>query len=449
MKIEQENTQSVPALLCNACGVDAQETKSLCCEAAGIIDPVCATAEALIPHEKLREAASVDAALIAQERPPAQPVVGYKPLSQPDERADYEKEFPVPEGLQYCTNRDKYSVPRELLELCFRNFNGGGDSLTGTEHARAYKELRALLAEPADHPVPSAAEETEVLGYRAVRTKPLGNARLDRPLLTQVREGWDPAYSVTPLVDQVHVTRLKAENERLQRNRDMWKGQVERQAEKLTTLRAENEVLRKAAAQSQSDPVCEWLLVSHPDGTEWTVKYGSKEHDRALRATHLSTVPLEPKAEPPALKAQALGEPAVRLELVVNRVTNGRHIRKWDMIGDLSAGTHILYSAPTGNQTEPAAWMDVDGALHTTLESASFSRRPVRELYFRQHAEQLVPEADALRKDAERYQWLRERNLETISCGGVFAGRTPHNVVLNGSDLDTAIDAAMSKQVTP
>ncbi|WP_202928198.1 hypothetical protein [Pseudomonas chlororaphis] len=108
MKIEQKNTQSMPALLCNDCGVDAQETKSLCCEAAGIIDPVCATAEALIPHEKLREAASVDATLIAQERPPAQPVVGYKPLSQSDERAEYEKEFPVPEGLQYCANRDTY-----------------------------------------------------------------------------------------------------------------------------------------------------------------------------------------------------------------------------------------------------------------------------------------------------------------------------------------------------
>lgn len=108
MKIEQKNTQSMPALLCNDCGVDAQETKSLCCEAAGIIDPVSATAEALIPHEKLREAASVDAALIAQERPPAQPVVGYKPLSQPDERAEYEKEFPAPEGLQYCANRDTY-----------------------------------------------------------------------------------------------------------------------------------------------------------------------------------------------------------------------------------------------------------------------------------------------------------------------------------------------------
>ena len=32
---------------------------------------------------------------------------------------------------------------------------------------------------------------------------------------------------------------LKAENERLERNRDMWKGQVERQSEELTTLRGE------------------------------------------------------------------------------------------------------------------------------------------------------------------------------------------------------------------
>lgn len=35
------------------------------------------------------------------------------------------------------------------------------------------------------------------------------------------------------------VSRLKAENERLERNRDMWKGQVERQAEELTALREE------------------------------------------------------------------------------------------------------------------------------------------------------------------------------------------------------------------
>ncbi|WNF53015.1 hypothetical protein [Pseudomonas sp. SG20052] len=44
---------------------------------AGIIAPLSATAEALIPHEKLREAATPDATLIAQNRPSAQPAVGY------------------------------------------------------------------------------------------------------------------------------------------------------------------------------------------------------------------------------------------------------------------------------------------------------------------------------------------------------------------------------------
>ena len=42
---------------------------------------------------------------------------------------------------------------------------------------------------------------------------------------------------------------------------------------------------------------------------------------------------------------------------------------------------------------------------------------------------------------AERYAWLRERDLSTIYQGGVFAGKTPENVVLNGADLDAAIDA--------
>jgi hypothetical protein len=44
---------------------------------------------------------------------------------------------------------------------------------------------------------------------------------------------------------------------------------------------------------------------------------------------------------------------------------------------------------------------------------------------------------------AKRYAWLRERDLNTLHEGGVFAGRTPHNVVLNGADLDEAIDAGM------
>jgi hypothetical protein len=48
-----------------------------------------------------------------------------------------------------------------------------------------------------------------------------------------------------------------------------------------------------------------------------------------------------------------------------------------------------------------------------------------------------------MRVDAERYRWLRNRNLDAIKNGGVFAGMTPSNVVLNGEDLDLEIDAAM------
>jgi hypothetical protein len=54
-------------------------------------------------------------------------------------------------------------------------------------------------------------------------------------------------------------------------------------------------------------------------------------------------------------------------------------------------------------------------------------------------------EANDLARDAARYRWLRERDLDTITTGGVFAGMTPANIVLNGCDLDKAIDAAMLK----
>lgn len=55
-----------------------------------------------------------------------------------------------------------------------------------------------------------------------------------------------------------------------------------------------------------------------------------------------------------------------------------------------------------------------------------------------------VEEAPQLRLDAGRYRWLRSRDLETISKGGVFAGMTPDNLVLNEETLDHAIDAAMA-----
>ncbi|WP_339112812.1 hypothetical protein [Thioclava sp. GXIMD2076] len=48
-------------------------------------------------------------------------------------------------------------------------------------------------------------------------------------------------------------------------------------------------------------------------------------------------------------------------------------------------------------------------------------------------------------RDAARYRWLKSRDLDTIRRGGVFAGLTPENVVLNGDDLDRRIDAEMSQ----
>ncbi|MFV0929347.1 hypothetical protein [Pseudomonas jessenii] len=81
MKMEQNTTPTSTALLRNATGVDTTETKSLCCAAAGIIASPSATAEALIPHEKLRGAALADATLNAQDCPPAQPAMGYMHVS--------------------------------------------------------------------------------------------------------------------------------------------------------------------------------------------------------------------------------------------------------------------------------------------------------------------------------------------------------------------------------
>lgn len=78
MEKDQQNTQSTTALLRKEANVDTLETNSLCCAAVGIVAPSSSTPEALIPHEKLREAATLSATLTAQNRPPAQLVQGYK-----------------------------------------------------------------------------------------------------------------------------------------------------------------------------------------------------------------------------------------------------------------------------------------------------------------------------------------------------------------------------------
>lgn len=69
--------RSQTALLRNSYCITAQEKKSLCCAAAGITALCRSTTEVLVPHEKLREAATTDTTLIAEDRPLAQPAQGY------------------------------------------------------------------------------------------------------------------------------------------------------------------------------------------------------------------------------------------------------------------------------------------------------------------------------------------------------------------------------------
>lgn len=55
--------------------------------------------------------------------------------------------------------------------------------------------------------------------------------------------------------------------------------------------------------------------------------------------------------------------------------------------------------------------------------------------------------AALMRQGYDRYKWLRSRDVDTIRQGGVFAGVTPDNLVINGEDLDRHIDAAMAEAV--
>lgn len=54
-----------------------------------------------------------------------------------------------------------------------------------------------------------------------------------------------------------------------------------------------------------------------------------------------------------------------------------------------------------------------------------------------------------LRRDAERYRKLRDADINAIHKGGVFAGLTPDNVVINGEDLDIAVDLLIDDAARP
>ena len=135
MKNQQKNTGAEAALLRITSSVNTSETNSLCCAAAGIIAPSSAPNEALIPLEKLRGAAVDDAMLNAQERPPAQPVMGYTPRSP---AKSIEAEILSDEELADLTGYKQRAHQRKWLSD--RNWvfieSRGGRPLVGRMYAR-------------------------------------------------------------------------------------------------------------------------------------------------------------------------------------------------------------------------------------------------------------------------------------------------------------------------
>lgn len=129
----------------------------------------------------------------------------------------------------------------------------------------------------------------------------------------------------------------------------------------------------------------------------------------AEKALGIERLPVDPAA-------QAVGEDAERAKFerafVVQegvfysgdrkgyRSMNGRSIEETDA-SDLNLRlsgwlARAGLAVPSQSEQEPVAWMDQDGALHTTLDSAEFSRRPATPLYAAPVRAVRLPERDDL-----------------------------------------------------
>ncbi|WP_176257440.1 hypothetical protein [Pseudomonas sp. R16(2017)] len=110
----QHTTQAETALLRNASG-SATLVNNSCCAAARIIAPSSSTTEGLVPHEKLREAATPNAALTAQNRPPAQPAVGYRHTSFTHETPHVDLSDSLLEAASRHVAARPFTGPRALM----------------------------------------------------------------------------------------------------------------------------------------------------------------------------------------------------------------------------------------------------------------------------------------------------------------------------------------------
>lgn len=130
------------------------------------------------------------------------------------------------------------------------------------------------------------------------------------------------------------------------------------------------------------------------------------------------------------------------------------HTTCWTAGRDLAREVHRLrallkarVAGPTPTEKQGRGTLPDAGVSHpSVVNPAEVADAKKFRTVMRMLNEPGAAEADALvEQNARRYEWLRARDLDTIDKGGVFAGMTPKNVVLNGDDLDAAIDAAMKE----
>ncbi|KGC50927.1 hypothetical protein [Burkholderia pseudomallei] len=91
------------------------------------------------------------------------------------------------------------------------------------------------------------------------------------------------------------------------------------------------------------------------------------------------------------------------------------------------------------------AWADALDGMPQTVEQQTSGEVTHGNTTMDECMASLLDRLEVAEMYADRYRYLRERPLDAVSSGGVFAGKTPDNVVLNGADLDAAIDAARTQ----
>ncbi|KGX12120.1 hypothetical protein X986_3893 [Burkholderia pseudomallei] len=91
------------------------------------------------------------------------------------------------------------------------------------------------------------------------------------------------------------------------------------------------------------------------------------------------------------------------------------------------------------------AWADALDGMPQTVEQQTSGEVTHGNTTMDECMASLLDRLEVAEVYADRYRYLRERPLDAVSSGGVFAGKTPDNVVLNGAELDAAIDAARTQ----